>query len=236
MEANRVRKIASSIAVSPPPTTTIGRFLKNAPSQVAQLDTPRQAITVFQSSLEQKQYSNEAAQHYGLARALMRNHDLAGADAQLGWLRANAPRHPMIETLAADIALARKDRQQAARIYADALAVFPSHRALIYGYVEHFIATRQFDKALQLIEDKQPGYPDDPYFYELKSQIYTAQGKNLLRHQAQGEAYYRRYNFQGALEQMDLAVKAGDGDFYQRSIVEARLNQLRQRVDTEPKS
>lgn len=203
---------------------------------MAQLDTPRQAITVFQSSLEQKQYSNEAAQHYGLARALMRNHDLTGADAQLGWLRANAPRHPMIETLAADIALARNDRQQAARIYADALAVFPSHRALIYGYVEHFIATRQFDKALQLIEDKQPGYPDDPYFYELKSQIYTAQGKNLLRHQAQGEAYYRRYNFQGALEQMDLAVKAGDGDFYQRSIVEARLNQLRQRVDTEPKS
>lgn len=203
---------------------------------MAQIDTPRQAITVFQSNLEQNPGSNAAAQHYGLARALMRNHDLDGAAVQLDWLRANAPQHPMVETLAADIARARGDGQEAARIYAEALAVFPSHRALIYGHAEHFIATHQFDKALRLIEDRQPNFPDDPYFYELKSRIYTAQGKNLLRHQAQGEAYYRRYNYQGALEQMDLAVKAGDGDFYQRSIVEARLNQLRQLVDVEPRS
>ena len=203
---------------------------------LARLDTPRQAITLFESNLEQKQYSSEAAQHYGLARALLRNHDPAAAAKQLDWLRANAARHPMIETLAADIALARNDRQQAVRIYADGLGEFPSYRALIYGYIEHYVATRQFDQALRLIEDKQSNYPDDPYFYELKSQIYTAQGKNLLRHQAQGEAYYRRYNYQGALEQMDLAVKAGDGDFYQRSIVEARLNQLRQLVDVEPRS
>jgi hypothetical protein len=30
---------------------------------------------------------------------------------------------------------------------------------------------------------------------------------------------------------MELAVKAGDGDFYQLSIVEARLKQLRQQLD-----
>ena len=38
--ANRVRKVASSMAVSPPPTTTRSRPLKSAPSQVAQADTP----------------------------------------------------------------------------------------------------------------------------------------------------------------------------------------------------
>ena len=38
--AKRVRKVASSIAVSPPPTTTRSRPLKSAPSQVAQADTP----------------------------------------------------------------------------------------------------------------------------------------------------------------------------------------------------
>src|SRR3981081_4427479 len=37
----RVRKIASSIAESPPPTTTMCFSRKNAPSQVAQVDTPR---------------------------------------------------------------------------------------------------------------------------------------------------------------------------------------------------
>ena len=40
-EANFDRKIASSIALSPPPTIIVGFSLKNAASQVAQYDTPR---------------------------------------------------------------------------------------------------------------------------------------------------------------------------------------------------
>ncbi len=40
----------------------------------------------------------------------------------------------------------------------------------------------------------------------------------------------------GAIEQMELAVKAGDGDFYQISIAEARLKQLRaEQEDTKTK-
>ena len=41
LEANFVRKLASSIAESPPPTTTISCSRKNAPSQTAQYETPR---------------------------------------------------------------------------------------------------------------------------------------------------------------------------------------------------
>ena len=40
-DAKRVRNAASSIAVSPPPTTISSFSLKNAPSQVAQAETPR---------------------------------------------------------------------------------------------------------------------------------------------------------------------------------------------------
>ena len=39
--AKRVRKVASSIAVSPPPTTISSLSLKKAPSQVAQAEMPR---------------------------------------------------------------------------------------------------------------------------------------------------------------------------------------------------
>ena len=38
--AKRVRKVASSIAVSPPPTTTMSWSRKKKPSQVAHHDTP----------------------------------------------------------------------------------------------------------------------------------------------------------------------------------------------------
>ena len=40
LEAKRVRKVASSIAVSPPPTTATSLPRKKKPSQVAQAETP----------------------------------------------------------------------------------------------------------------------------------------------------------------------------------------------------
>ena len=79
-------------------------------------------------------------------------------------------------------------------------------------------------------------YPSDPVLFELKSKAYAFLGKRLLSHQAQGEGYFYRYNLQRALEQMDLAVRANDGDFYQQSIAEARLNELRKMIDEPKKS
>src|SRR5450830_994922 len=203
---------------------------------LANRNSPAQAAELFKNSIDEKKYNNEAAQHYGLAIALMRKNDLDGATKELAWLRANMSRHPMFETLAANILVARNQPAQAAKQYTDALAMFPTHRALIYGYAEHYLALNQIDNALKLIKEKQSIYPDDPYFYELMSRAYTMQGKDMLRHQAQGEAYVRRYDIPKAVEQMDLAVKAKDGDFYQQSIVEARLKELKLKLDEPKKS
>jgi len=198
---------------------------------LADLGTPTQAVDSFRNNLQEKKYTNEAGQHYGLAIALMRKRDFTGAAKELDWLKMNAPVHAMIANLAANIAVAQNKPEQAEKAFITGLAIFPNHRALIYGYAEHLLALNQVDNALKLISDKQSSFPDDPYFYELISKAYTMQGKVLLRHQAQGEAYVRRYHIPKAIEQMDLAAKATDGDFYQHSIVEARLSQLRQLVD-----
>ncbi len=58
-------------------------------------------------------------------------------------------------------------------------------------------------------------------------------GQALLKHQAQAEAYYRQYDVNRAVEQMEFASKAKDGNFYERSIVEARLKELRRQQDIE---
>jgi len=201
---------------------------------MSELGSANSAADYFRVNLRDRKYASEAAQHYGLALALMRKNDHAAAAEQVTWLKENAPRHAMIETLAARLETARNNPAQAGKQYESALREFPSHRALIYGYAEHLLALGQPDAVLKLIDEKQGLFPDDPYFYELKSRAYTAQGQTLLRHQAQGEAYYRRYDLQRAIEQMDLAAKAPDGDFYQKSIVEARLRQLQQ-MALEPK-
>ena len=193
-----------------------------------------QAVSLFQSNLQDRRYTSESAQHYGLAVAMLRLGNVDGASKELSWLRSNAPSHPFFASLAANIEVARDNPKQAAKSYQTGLVIYPGSRALIYGYVEHFLRIREPQQSLQFINEKQSLYPDDAYLYELKSKAYAGLSKSLLSHQAQGEAYFRRYNVPKALEQMDLAVKSGDGDFYQQSIVEARLKELRGLID-EPK-
>jgi predicted Zn-dependent protease len=198
---------------------------------LAGLNSPSQAVDIFRNNLQEKKYGNEAAQHYGLAVALMRNRDWPAARKELEWLRANFPPYAMMATLAANLAVAEGNRALAAQEFSNGLAMFPDSRALVYAYAEYLFSLNKVEDVLKFVRDRQDSFPDDPYLYELMSKAYTLQGRELLRHQMQGEAYVRRYDIPRAVEQMDLAAKAADGDFYQHSIVEARLNQLRLLVD-----
>ncbi len=184
-------------------------------------------IQVFEQNIREHKYTNEAAEHYGLAVAYLRKNALPQAEKEVAWLRKNAPQHAMIENLSARLQVVENNPQQAAKQYAAALKLYPDNRALIYGYAGHFLAIKQSDDAIKLIKDKQGLYPSDAQFYDVLAKAYTMQNKLLLSYQAQGEAYFRRYDLARAIEQMELAVKANDGDFYQKSIVEARLTELR---------
>lgn len=194
------------------------------------------AIDQFEDNIKERRFASEAAEHYGLAVAMLRKNDLTGAANQVKWLKANAPKNAYIENLSARLEVARNNPQAAAGQYAKALALFPTHRSLIYGYSEHFLAINQPDQAIKLVQSKQAQYPSDAYFYEILAKAYTAKNKNLLRFQAQGESYYRQYNLAKAIEQMEFAVKAKDGNFYEHSIVEARLKELRRKQENEKTS
>lgn len=191
------------------------------------------AIDQFQDNIKERRFASETAEHYGLALAMLRKNDLTGAVNQVKWLKTNAAKNAFIENLSARVEVARNNPQAAASQYAKALALFPNHRSLIYGYSEHFLAINQPEKAIKLVQDKQSLYPEDAYFYDILAKAYAAKNKNLLRFQAQGESYYRKYNLQKAIEQMEFAIAAKDGNFYEHSIVEARLKELRRLHENE---
>ena len=197
---------------------------------------PKSAISLFEQNIRERRYGNEAAEHYGLAIAQLRKNAFMQVEKELAWLRKNASAHAMIDSLAARLEVARNNPQQADKQYAAGLARYPDNRALIFGYAEHYLAIKQPNKAVKLVLSKQGLHPDDAYFYDLLAKAYSMQNKSLLSHQAQSEAYYRKYDLVRAIEQMDLAAKANDGDFYQQSIVEARLKQLRLMIADEKKA
>lgn len=188
--------------------------------------TPQSAVDEFEGNIKDKRYMNEAAERYGLASAYMRKNDFIKARQEVEWLKINAKKDVLIETLACKLEVATNHPAQALNLYLKALNLYPNHRALIYGLAELYLMTNEPEKTIRLINDKLNVYPDDSYFFELLSRAYSKEGKELLQYQAQSEAYYRKFNLPKAIEQMEFAAKSKDGNFYQKSIVESRLKQL----------
>jgi beta-barrel assembly-enhancing protease len=82
-------------------------------------------------------------------------------------------------------------------------------------------------EALSALEDPLRLYPRDATLRQLQAKSYAALGKRLLQHQAQAEVYALQGSLPAAIEQLQLARSSGDGDFYQLSVVDARLRELR---------
>ncbi len=69
--------------------------------------------------------------------------------------------------------------------------------------------------------------PDDGRLYELQARAYGSLGNAMLKHRSLAEAYLSIGQLPMAIEQLQLALKNSDGDFYNVSSIEARLRELR---------
>ena len=63
--------------------------------------------------------------------------------------------------------------------------------------------------------------------YGLQAKTYSALGKRLQQHRAQAEFYYLQGQLGQAVEQLQYAQRETDGNFYEQSVVDARLRELR---------
>ncbi|HXZ96760.1 MAG TPA: M48 family metalloprotease [Burkholderiales bacterium] len=193
----------------------------------AQEESPKDAITNFESSLQEKKYISEAAQHFGLAVALMRVKNYDRAEQELSQSRKMAQPDPLIELVAGQIKLGEGKIAETIAIYQAALKRYPEYRPLVYATSNVYLLNHQPEEALKLISDRLQYYPQDYHLYLLQAKSYADLDKKLLQHKSQAEAYYLLGNLRGAVEQLQIAQKSGDGDFYQLSAVEARLKELR---------
>ena len=190
-------------------------------------DTPAESVKFFEESLKERKYLSEVASRFGLVEALARARDYGRASRELQTLRAALPPHPAIESLSARLIAATGDIAGSLRAYREALRNFPGYRALIYNYAESLLRINQPQEALKLIDSRLSNAVADYKLYQLQARAYAALNKGMQQHRALAEANYRMGNIRAAIEQLLLAQRAGDGDFYLQSSVDARLRELR---------
>jgi predicted Zn-dependent protease len=133
----------------------------------------------------------------------------------------------MIESLAARARLAQDDTAGALALLKAAYARYPHRRSLLYAMLDIQLERDRYDEVQALLTEPLRLYPRDPRLHEARARAYAGQGKRFLQHQSQAEAYYLRGALPSAIEQLQFAQSAGDGNFYEQSAVDARLRELR---------
>src|SRR5687768_1843016 len=187
----------------------------------------RETVQFFQAAVRERRFASEAAARYGLTLAYVRAKRTREAEAELARLRAAGGAGPMIESLAARVKLAQGDRAGAAKLLGESYARYPNSRPLLYAHADALYDAGEHQQAMKLLDESLRLHPRDARLYALQAKTYAALGKRTAQHQAQAEVYVLQGSLPAAIEQLQIARSAGDGDFYQLSVIDARLKDLR---------
>jgi len=192
----------------------------------AYLEERSTIIGILEQNIANKAYLNEDGERFALAYAYFRDNQINKARKELETLKKSKPTNPMLLNLDTMLLIKEGRMADATVLYQKGLSMFPNYRALVYGLASHYINLGENSKAMSLLSKYLQIYKRDPNLYELMAKTQASEGKVLLQYENMSEAFYYRYNYREAITLMDLAVRAKDGDFYDKSRVEARLKEL----------
>jgi predicted Zn-dependent protease len=202
------------------------------------LQGARDAQAFFKGQLANRTTLSDVATHYGLAVAALRlNQPQDALDAALAARRGTRAASPILDKVVSEarfnVAVARGDaagRDEAVRMAQDSAQRFPLSRVSAQHYVTVLQLAGQHETAVAYLREQLAVPRTDPNYFAALARSYTALNRRTLQHQAVAEMYALLGAIPSAVDQLQLARKAADADFYVMSEVDARLRQLTQQM------
>ncbi len=151
--------------------------------------------------------------------------------SELATLEKMAPPHPMIDAMAAHVYLDAGDVDLAIKRFETALARYPEQDAAHLRLSGR--AARGQPPARRRRRSSSASslrFPNDGRLHRTAAKAYADARQPDAAAPPPGRALRVAGRPAGAVTQLELAIKAGDGDFYQSSVVETRLRALRQEL------
>jgi predicted Zn-dependent protease len=179
---------------------------------------------------------DDMALRYGLVLTQLRLGHLEDATRSLEVLHRRAKPSPFIAILSGDVLMARRDTDAAISTLSAACKAFPESMSAVYALTNAQIAGGRAQDAERSMRRTISGRSSDPRLWSLLARANAALGKRTAQHRAQAEVYVLQGGYRAAVEQLELARRAGDGDFYELSAVDARLREIRAHADEERRS
>ncbi|MEO5574063.1 MAG: M48 family metalloprotease [Gammaproteobacteria bacterium] len=209
--------------------------LVRAKLRVLNEPNPKQAISRFAQNLKQGQYRNEKAEQYGYALALLSNRDYDAARTQMSELLTKDSDSLPYQLALARIEIASGNTGKGLDIYTGALKLYPGNHPLTMLYGRALLQTGQAAQARVLLQKHVRQHAANPELYKILAEAEGQTGHKAAGHQALAEYYYLNGHTGAAVEQLEIALRTPDSDFYQSSQIEDRLAQLKDQLKLETK-
>jgi len=190
---------------------------------------PVDAIRDFEALLHEKKYASEGSARYGLAVAYARSANWPAAEQELLAVRKLKVSSAMVERLLADVKIARGEMDGGLAIYRDAMARYPLNLSVLYGYGNALIGGKRYAEALRFSDTQLQSYPQDTRFYKMRAEANAGLGRRSQQHLALAEMSLLKGQTAGAIEQLQLAQQVGDANFYEMSVIDGRLREMKKR-------
>jgi predicted Zn-dependent protease len=192
----------------------------------------RDVLEHFNTQIANRTTNSEYAARYGAAVAALKLNlaEVALQNAMTAKRMAPGASSILDKAVAeARFAAARddKERAEAVTLAEETAARYPLSGMAATFYIDVLLKTSRYQDAIDFLRRQQAITRGQPAYYALLGRSYEALNRHSLQHQATAEMYALLGATGPAVQQLELARRANDGDFYTMSEIDARLRELR---------
>lgn len=193
----------------------------------------------FEMQAKTAQEEGRIAAAYGLAFVAHKQHDYARAQKLLNQLIKQVEQSPAqkntlkqssaFASLAIDILMGNKQPDLAAKQALASMQDLPLSRGIAYQYAEALIIANRPQDAAVFLRDQIVLYRQEVRLQNLLAKAYAAEGKQALQHIALAEAYAMEGALPAALQQLDIARRDFDVQYYDLAVIDAREREWKEK-------
>jgi len=187
----------------------------------------RDMVKYYQAVLKTGQHSNQTASQYAYCLALARDGNYKEAEKQLAPLIKADPQRLNYLLARARLQIAQGNFQQGIKQYRQLMKDFPQDHTVTLYFSKALIDLKQGEEARTILHEHLRFREADAEYYKLMSSAEDAAGYPLEAHQSLAEFHYLNGQTRSAIRQLDIALGLKIDNFFEKSKIQARRDQLK---------
>ena len=186
------------------------------------------ALSLFEQQLQKKTYAFREAALYGKALALFRTKDFKQSEAIIDNLLQTDPNNLFYLDTKSDLLAQRKDYDEAIEWLVNKRQFKPTSQVINVNLAYIYNEADKPELAIPLLEDLIFFDKNNPLPYQLLTDAYKRLDKKSMEHFVKAETLALAADYKGAVDQLNFAYRAAEGDTLQQARIEARIRQFKQ--------